>query len=53
MKPLNVSSGKDLGPINIFYPSNLSEAVGLKDPRLKLKTVLTVDFYHMREIQSI
>ena len=53
MKPLNLSSGKDLGPINVFYPSNLSEAVGLQDPRLKVKTVLTVNFYSEREIQSI
>lgn len=39
MRPLNLSSGKDLGPINVFYPSNLSEAVGLKDPRLKIAKV--------------
>ena len=28
--------------MNVFYPSNLSEAVGLKDPQLKVKTVLRV-----------
>ncbi|KAJ7385973.1 hypothetical protein OS493_012305 [Desmophyllum pertusum] len=28
MKPLDQSSGKDLGPTNVFYPSSLSEAVG-------------------------
>jgi len=38
MTPLDLSTGVDLGPTNVFYPASLSEAVGLKDPQLKVKT---------------
>ena len=38
MTPLDLKTGMDLGPTNVFYPANLSEAVGLKDPQLKVKT---------------
>lgn len=44
MTPLDLSSGKDLGPTNVFYPSSLSEAVGLKDAQLKVKAILMVTF---------
>ena len=37
MTPEDVSNGEDLGPTNVFYPANLSEVVGLKDPQLKVK----------------
>jgi len=39
MTPLDLSTGVDLGPTNVFYPASLSEAVGLKDPQLKVVKV--------------
>ena len=43
MTPVELRSGGDLGPTNVFYPSSLSGVVGLTDPRLKVKTFCTVE----------
>ena len=37
MTPVDLSTREELGPTNVFYPSSLSEAVGLEDPYLKVK----------------
>ena len=37
MTPVDLSTREELGPTNVFYPSSLSEAVGLEDPHLKVK----------------
>ena len=35
--PIDFSTEEDLGPANVFFPSNLSDAIGLQDPHLKVK----------------
>ena len=37
MTPLTSPSREALGPSNTFYPSSLSDVVGLKDPELKVE----------------
>lgn len=39
VKPMDASTGEDLGPTNVFYPTSLSEALGMSDPRLKIVKV--------------
>ncbi|XP_068702128.1 beta-mannosidase-like [Montipora foliosa] len=37
--PADLSTGQNLGPTNVFYPTSLSQAVGLNDPHLKVVKV--------------
>ena len=37
MTPVDFSTEEDLGPANVFFPSNLSDAIGLQDPQLKVE----------------
>ena len=37
MTPIDFSTEEDLGPANVFFPSNLSDAIGLQDPQLKVE----------------
>lgn len=39
MTPIDFSTEEDLGPANVFFPSNLSDAIGLQDPQLKISKV--------------
>ena len=40
MTPVDFSTEEDLGPANVFFPSNLSDAIGLQDPQLKVEILL-------------
>lgn len=39
VKPVDASTGQDLGPTNVFYPTSLSEVEGISDPKLKIVKV--------------
>ncbi|CAH3035890.1 unnamed protein product, partial [Porites lobata] len=39
MTPIDFSTEEDLGPANVFFLSNLSDAIGLQDPQLKISKV--------------
>lgn len=45
MAPTDQSTGEVLGPTNVFFPANLSDAVGLQDPQLKVKSLFIVLFF--------
>ena len=37
MTPIDFSTEEDLGPANVFFPSNLSDAIGLQDPLFRVE----------------
>ena len=40
MTPVDFSTAEYLGPTNVFFPSDLSDAIGLQDPQLKVEILL-------------